>query len=74
MYFGTFIDPVGAWVDSVHFPQSAVQYWLAGHGFYYIRGKVVEEFGVYLYEVAWMRKVSIKQLGFLKKNRLVKKD
>jgi DNA polymerase-3 subunit alpha len=61
MYFGTFIDAKGDWVDSVHFPDSAMKYRLTGQGFYHIKGKVVEEFGVYSIEVKWMQKVGIKQ-------------
>ncbi|ANE52660.1 DNA polymerase III subunit alpha [Flavisolibacter tropicus] len=61
MYFGTFIDSNGDWVDSVHFPDSAVKYRLTGQGFYHIKGKVVEEFGVYSIEVKWMQKIGIKQ-------------
>jgi DNA polymerase-3 subunit alpha len=61
MYFGTFIDRNGDWVDSVLFPDTADRYRLTGKGYYHIKGKVVEEFGVYSIEVKWMQKVGIKQ-------------
>ena len=60
MYFGTFIDSNGDWVDSVHFPDTAQKHRLTGRGYYHMRGKVVEEFGVYSLEVNWLRKVGLK--------------
>lgn len=59
MYFGTFIDSKGDWVDTVHFPDKAMKHRLTGKGFYHIRGKVVEEFGVYSIEVEWLEKKGI---------------
>ncbi len=44
MYFGTFLDTEGYWIDTVHFPPSARAYPFQGPGCYLIRGKVVEEF------------------------------
>jgi DNA polymerase-3 subunit alpha len=61
MYFGTFIDPCGDWVDTVHFPDSAAKYALSGGGFYHLKGKVVDDFGVCSVEVHWMQKVGIKR-------------
>ena len=57
MCFGTFLDSNGEWIDSVHFPESAKKYPLAGKGFYHMRGKVMDEFGVYSLEVEWLKKV-----------------
>ena len=51
MYFGTFLDAEGDWVDTVHFPESSHNYPFQGKGFYRITGKVVEEFGVISVEV-----------------------
>ena len=51
MYFGTFLDAEGDWVDTVHFPESSHNYPFQGKGFYRITGKVVEEFGVFSVEV-----------------------
>ena len=62
MYFGTFIDKEGDWIDSVHFPQSVDKYPLEGSGFYHLRGKVTEEFDVYSIEVNWMKKIGRKAL------------
>lgn len=61
MFFGTFIDPCGDWVDTVHFPDSAASYTLSGGGFYHIKGKVVDDFGVCSVEVHWMQKVGIRR-------------
>jgi DNA polymerase-3 subunit alpha len=60
MYFGTFLDSNGDWVDSVHFPNVADRYTLQGNGFYHVQGKVVEEFGVYSIEVSRMQKMGLK--------------
>jgi hypothetical protein len=59
MFFGTFIDEAGDWVDSVHFPDTANKHRLTGRGFYHIKGKVVDDFGVYSIEVSWMQKVGL---------------
>ncbi len=58
MYFGNFIDAEGNFLDTVHFPNaygSNVQW--RGQGVYWMRGKVIEEMGVYNVEVYEMRKV-----------------
>ena len=60
MQFGTFIDPHGDWLDTVHFPEIARLVPLSGKGFYHMKGKVVEDFGVFSVEVTWMKKVGIK--------------
>jgi DNA-directed DNA polymerase III PolC len=59
MFFGTFIDAAGDWVDSVHFPDTADKHRLTGRGFYHIKGKVVDDFGVSSVEVTWMQKVGL---------------
>ena len=56
MYFGSFIDQDGAFLDTVHFPPVAVKYPFRGRGIYRIVGKVVEEFGFYSIEVQSMAK------------------
>jgi DNA polymerase-3 subunit alpha len=61
MYFGTFIDSNGDWIDSVHFPKSVDKYPLEGSGFYHMKGKITEEFDVYTIEVEWMNKIGRKQ-------------
>ena len=57
MAFGTFNDRAGKVFDTVHFPQIEKKYPLRGRGFYAIKGKVTEDFGVYAIEVTWMDKV-----------------
>jgi hypothetical protein len=60
MYFGTFIDAAGDWLDTVHFPDSVAQYPLQGKGFYRMTGVVIEEFGVYNLDVKYMQKPGIR--------------
>ncbi len=44
MYFGTFLDIEGDFIDTVHFPDSAKHYSFSGKGVYKITGKVVIEY------------------------------
>ncbi len=44
MYFGTFIDTAGHWIDTVHFPPSAKAFPFRGPGAYLLHGRVVLEF------------------------------
>jgi DNA polymerase-3 subunit alpha len=57
MYFGTFIDTEGLWIDTVHFPPSARAYPFSGPGCYFLRGKVVEEFDHITIEVDMMKRL-----------------
>ena len=59
MYFGTFIDREGNWLDSVHFPPIAEKFPFRGRGIYAMRGKVVNEFDCCSIEIDWMEKLSI---------------
>jgi DNA polymerase-3 subunit alpha len=61
MFFGTFVDAEGNWLDTVHFPEVAYRYPLSGSGFYRCTGIVLEEFGTYSLNVHFMEKVGIKQ-------------
>lgn len=61
MYFHTFIDSYGDWLDTVFFPPAAKFYNVSGKGFYAMTGKVIEEFGVYTLDVQHCRKVGIKK-------------
>ena len=45
MTFGVFIDFQGHWIDTVQFPEVAEKYPFRGGGCYFIKGKVMEEFG-----------------------------
>ncbi len=65
MQFGTFVDHKGDWMDTVHFPDVTNRTPLSGKGFYQMKGKVVEDFGVYSVEVQWMRKVGMRREGGL---------
>ncbi len=59
MSFGTFLDAEQNWIDSVHFPD--VHRRLPPKaGFYYITGKVTEDFGVYSLEVMKLEQAGIK--------------
>lgn len=74
MYFGTYIDAAGDWLDTVHFPDSAKRYPLQGRGFYRMTGRVVEEFGVFNLEVERMDKIGIKDRAAVKAGSLLEKD
>ena len=52
MYFGTFLDIKGYWIDTVHFPPSARAFPFTGPGCYRIIGKVVNEFDFIYIEVS----------------------
>jgi DNA polymerase-3 subunit alpha len=62
MFFGTFLDAEGNWIDIVHFPGAARRDPLQGKGFYRLAGKVSEEFGVYSIDVYQSEKVGIKNI------------
>lgn len=57
MCFGTFYDVHGEVFDSVHFPDSARKFPFRGRGFYELKGKVTEDFGVFTIEVHSMEKL-----------------
>jgi DNA polymerase-3 subunit alpha len=57
MHFGTFYDCNGEVFDTVNFPDIAARYPFRGRGFYMIKGKVVEDFGVPVIEVSSMEKI-----------------
>jgi hypothetical protein len=59
MHFGTFYDRPGEVFDTVHFPDIARKYPFRGRGFYDIKGRVVEDFGVFTIEVSFMTKLSM---------------
>lgn len=51
MYFGTFLDINGDFLDTVHFPGAAEKFSIQGWGIFWLRGKVSEEFDVFTLEV-----------------------
>ena len=57
MYFGTFYDAHGEVFDTVHFPDVARKFPFRGRGFYHLKGKVTEDFGIATVEVGVMEKV-----------------
>jgi DNA polymerase-3 subunit alpha len=57
MHFGTFYDQNGEVFDTVHFPDVVRKFPFRGRGFYELKGKVVEDFGVCMVEVSWMDKL-----------------
>lgn len=59
MHFGTFYDRHGHVFDTVHFPDVARRYPFHGRGFYFMEGKVVDDFGVYMIEVSRMEKIPL---------------
>lgn len=73
MFFHTFIDYNGDWLDTVFFPQVANHFPVTGKGFYSMNGKVVEEFGVFSIDVSYCKKIGIKSRA-QKANDLMKKD
>ncbi len=56
MFFGTFLDRDGDWIDTVLFPDVAAKYSFKGVGCYLIKGKVTEEFNFFTVEVSSMEK------------------
>ncbi len=65
MYFGTWLDLEGAWLDTVHFPDSKNRNPFTGPGCYLIRGKVVNEYGFYSVETQWLSRLSYRNLDDL---------
>ncbi len=59
MYFGTFLDREGDFIDTVHFPPVAIKYPFRGKGIYIITGKVLEEFDCINIEVISMYRLAI---------------
>jgi DNA polymerase-3 subunit alpha len=57
MFFGTWIDTDGYWIDTVHFPPIAQIYPFRGPGCYCIEGTVVEEYGFLSIEVSQMERM-----------------
>jgi error-prone DNA polymerase len=47
MYFGTFLDAAGDWIDTTHFPKVHQKHPFRGRGVYQITGIVDESYGVY---------------------------
>jgi DNA polymerase III alpha subunit len=61
MHFHTFLDAEGEWLDCIFFPNTSRYYPVTGKGFYAMKGKVVEEFGVYSVEVSECCKIGLRE-------------
>jgi DNA-directed DNA polymerase III PolC len=61
MHFHTFLDAEGEWLDCIFFPNTSRYHPVTGKGFYAMKGKVVEEFGVYSVEVTECRKIGLRE-------------
>ncbi|MFM7005723.1 MAG: DNA polymerase III subunit alpha [Flavobacteriales bacterium] len=57
MSFGTFLDPSGDFIDTVHFPEIATNFPFYGKGIYHIRGKITEEYAYFTLEVSYQEKL-----------------
>lgn len=59
MYFGTFLDENGDWLDTVHFPPSTPRYPFSGPGVYRMTGLVIEEFNFISLDVRTVEKLPL---------------
>ncbi|PWL33092.1 MAG: DNA polymerase III subunit alpha [Fluviicola sp. XM-24bin1] len=59
MFFGTFLDEEGNWLDTVHFPEVAQKYRFRGGGVYKVKGKVTIEYEALIVEASYMEKMPI---------------
>lgn len=59
MYFGTFLDPNGQWIDTTHFAPVAKAYPFRGKGVYRLTGKVDVAYGVPSLTVHVMEKLPL---------------
>ena len=59
MFFGTFLDEKGHWLDTVHFPPVASKYLFRGKGVYRIKGRVLEDYDCINIEVSYMEKMDV---------------
>ncbi|NNE31788.1 MAG: DNA polymerase III subunit alpha [Winogradskyella sp.] len=59
MYFGTFLDRDGDFIDTVHFPPIAAKFPFRGKGIYEIIGKVLIEFDCVSIEVSTFERLAI---------------
>ena len=61
MHFHSFLDAEGQWLDTIFFPNINRHSALTGKGFYAMKGKVTEEFGVCSLEVTECRKIGMRE-------------
>lgn len=65
MYFGTFLDLAGNWLDTVHFPPIVTKYPVTGPGVYLLSGRVTSDFDCYVLEIE-----SLKRLPYVHRENL----
>lgn len=61
MFFGTFLDAEGEWLDTVHFPDIAQKYPFRGKGIYKVKGKVISDYDCVTIEAEFMEKLGVIQ-------------
>ena len=59
LFFGTFLDRDGYFIDTVHFPPVAAKFPFRGKGVYTITGKVLEDFDCVNIEVSFMERKAV---------------
>lgn len=59
MFFGTFLDENGDWLDSVHFPNIARRYLFRGRGIYKVYGNVHLEYDCVTIEAEYLEKLGM---------------
>ena len=59
MFFGTFLDLEGEWLDTVHFPDIAQKFPFRGKGIYKVKGKVVVDYDCVTIEAYYMEKLGV---------------
>jgi DNA polymerase-3 subunit alpha len=57
MYFGTFLDENGQFLDTTHFPNITSKYPFKGYGIYLLKGKINVEFDFYSLEISYMERL-----------------
>jgi DNA polymerase-3 subunit alpha len=59
MYFGTFLDGHGHFIDTVHFPPVAQKYSVSGWGIFLLEGRVMSEFDSLSIEISAVTKLPL---------------
>lgn len=65
MYFGTWLDIEGRWLDSVHFPDHRVPNPFTGPGCYLLQGKVVNEYDFISIETTRIKRLKYRNMDDL---------
>lgn len=70
MFFGTFIDSEGEWIDTIVFPPVAARYPFTGPGSYILHGTVTEEFDYHSLEIIAQKRIPSKNADDVASTRL----